>query len=121
MLTAVVGSIGLAVCAIPGCAASARSTPIDDTPSAIGEAFEKRKLSKLMNGNVIRNQVREGKNRACAIPKFYHRPPERSGIYGKMPCSSNPAHRSSRRPAALARRTFAHSHACPKHAPPPLP
>ncbi|QSN60175.1 hypothetical protein [Caballeronia sp. M1242] len=44
-------------------------------------------MSKLMNGNVIRNQVREGEKRACAVPKFYHRAPERFGIYGKMPRS----------------------------------
>jgi hypothetical protein len=29
--------------------------------------------------------------RTRAMPKFYHRAPERFGIYGKMPGFSNPA------------------------------
>ncbi|WP_244849183.1 hypothetical protein [Caballeronia sp. SL2Y3] len=87
MLTAVVGSMGFGVWAFACCGKTTASAHIDEAATAIGASFVRRKLSKLMNGNVIRNQVREGEKRACAVPKFYHRAPERFGIYGKMPRS----------------------------------
>jgi hypothetical protein len=39
-------------------------------------------------GEILRQDI---ENAALTIPKFYHRAPDGSGIYGKMPCFTHPA------------------------------
>ena len=52
---------------------------------------ERRKIGNRLASVIGKILKQDIENAALTIPKFYHRAPGGSGIYGKMPCFTHPA------------------------------
>jgi hypothetical protein len=67
-----------------------RPVEANESTGAVGEAGKRREVGNVI-ASVIDKETDKVVKAASTILKFYHRAPEPSGIYGKMPRFTNPA------------------------------
>ena len=67
-----------------------RPLEANESTGAVGKTGERREVGNVI-ASVVDKETDKVVRAASTIVKFYHRAPEPSGIYGKMPRFTNPA------------------------------